>query len=498
MKHVGKIYLVGAGPGDPGLITVKALKYIRQADVIVYDRLIPREILSYRKSKAVLKYVGKEKGNTFDQEKINRMLLDYVEIGKCVVRLKGGDPFVFGRGQEEADFLRQRGIACEIIPGVSSCYAVPEVCGISLTDRRFSSGFMVLTGHEDAKKNSQANYWNQAAKFSGTIVIMMGLSNLKEITDKLMAKGKSGKALSAVIANGTTKRQKIVTGTLSNIADKSKGLRSPAICVIGDVVGVGLYLNPLLKPLDKKKYLTTASEALNQDMAKSLQNLGASVQRLPMIKIVPSSSTVLLDKIIADIKTFDWLVFTSRHGVHYFLKRYFSLKAQINDLAGRVACVGPSTTAEFSKYRIKADLVPKKFTTKDLGLALVAAGVAGKKIALLRTYIKPDHLKKALVDQGAQVTDCQVYGVEESQDKKSLARAIAKKPDGIFFLSPKSAHRFFELVPDRIKERLKNNSAFLSIGPVTTAALKAQGVSRIKAAKVHTVQGLVGLCLEEN
>ena len=379
MKNSGKVYLVGAGPGDPGLITVKAMGCIGQADVIVYDRLIPKEILAHRKSKAALKYVGKEKGNTFDQEKINQLLLGYAKEGKCVVRLKGGDPFIFGRGQEEAGFLRDSGIACEIIPGVSSCYAVPEVCGIPLTDRRFSSGFMVLTGHEDPGKKSKATYWNQAAKFSGTIVIMMGLSNLKDITDKLIAKGKNGKTLSAVIANGTTKKQKIVTGALSDIADKAKGLKSPAICVIGDVVGVGLHLNPLLKPLDKKKYLTTASDALNHDIARNLQNLGASVERLPMIKIVPNNNTVLLDKIIKDVKTFDWLVFTSRHGVYYFLKRDFSLKADIDDLAGRIVRVGPGTLGVFSKYRLKADLLPKNFTTNVSAREIIRAPPASFK-----------------------------------------------------------------------------------------------------------------------
>lgn len=495
MNPKGKVYLVGAGPGDPGLITVKALECLKRAQVIVYDRLIPNGILRQGSKSALLKYVGKEKGKLFDQHKINRLLLDYALAGKRVVRLKGGDPFIFGRGQEEMYFLKSNGIACEVIPGVSSCYAAPESCGIPLTDRSLASGFMVLTGHEDPSKNDRGRYWRHAAKFPGTVVIMMGLSNLKQITDKLIALGKDGKTPAAVIERGTTRKEKIAVGRLANIADSAKGFQAPAVCVIGEAVNIGFRLNPSLKPLEKKKYLTTASDTLNYDIARNLQDLGASVERLPMINIGPNNDTVLLDRIIAQVKTFDWLVFTSRHGVHYFLQRYFARNGSLADLVGKIACVGSATSAEFSKHGIRADLMPEEFTTQGLSLALLAKGVAGKNIALLRTRLKRDYLKKALLDAGARITDCFVYNVEDFQDKKSTAQAIAKKPDGIIFLSPRSARRFFTLVPDKVKERLLKSSSFLSIGPVTTSALKAQGVSDVKAPKEHTIGGLVDLCL---
>ncbi|MBU4303160.1 MAG: uroporphyrinogen-III C-methyltransferase [Candidatus Omnitrophica bacterium] len=491
----GKVYLVGAGPGDPGLITLKASECLKQAEVVLYDRLIPKGILRHCSSAALLKYVGKEKGKAFAQEKINRLLLDYALQGKQVVRLKGGDAFIFGRGQEETAFLKSNGIACEVIPGVSSCYAVPEACGIPLTDRSQASGFMVLTGHEDGRKKNHGQYLWHAAKFPGTIVIMMGLSNLQEITEKLIAFGKDGTTPAAVITNGTTRKKQIAIGRLADIAAKAQGFKAPAICVIGDVVNIGFALNPSLKPLDKKRYLTTASDTLNYDIARNLENLGARVERLPLIRIEPNNDMALLDKIITEVRTFDRLVFTSRHGVHYFLKRYSALKGKITDLAGKIACVGSGTSAEFSKHHIEVSLMPKEFTTKELASALVAEGIAAKNIALLRTRLKRDYLKKTLLDAGARITDCVVYNVEDSQDEKSIAKAIAKKPDGIIFLSPRSARRFFTLVPARSKERLLENSSFLSIGPVTTAVLKAQGVNTVRAAKAHTVQGIIDLCL---
>lgn len=497
-KNIGKVYLIGAGPGDPGLLTVKAAACLRKADVILYDRLVSREILKYGKLGVVLQYVGKEKGKMFPQEKINDLLLNYARQGKTVVRLKGGDPFIFGRGQEEMAFLVSNGMACEVVPGVSSFYAVPETCGVPLTFRGLASGFLVVTGHEDpAKKNDQVDF-GQIAKFQGTIVIMMGLSNLKDITSELMENGKDRATLAAVISNGTTRKQKMVLGTLGDIAEKAENFKAPAICVIGDVVGAAFRLNPKLKPLASKRYLTTASENLNRDVARDLEGLGASVDCLPLIRIVPNQDTTVLDGVIENVQTFDWLVFTSRHGVYYFLKRFFCLKGKKEDLAGRIACVGSGTAAEFAKHGIPVDLMPEKFTTRDLALALAAQGVSGKRIALLRTVLTRDSLKGILARSGAQITDCVVYNVEEAWNKKPLLKAVAKNPDGIFFLSPKSTQVFFDSVPKRIQDRLKKRSSFLSIGPVTTRVLRRRGVATVKSAAEHTVRGLVDLCLKES
>ncbi|MBF0531970.1 MAG: uroporphyrinogen-III C-methyltransferase [Candidatus Omnitrophica bacterium] len=492
-----KVYLVGAGPGDPGLMTVKALECVKQADVILYDRLISPEILKQGKAGAVLKYVGKAKGESVDQAKINQTILSYARAGKTVVRLKGGDPFIFGRGQEEAFFLNNQGIACAVIPGVSSFYAVPEVCGIPLTYRGIASQFMVLTGHEDPAKQTPGIDWRHAGRFQGTIVVMMGLSNLGKITSRLMAAGKSGDTPAAVIASGTTRREKIVISRLSDIAAKTKNFTAPAICVIGGVVKMAYGINDRLRPLAGKRYLSTASEALGADIVRQLKRLGAAVSLLPMIHIVANPDTAVLDRIITQVKTFDWLVFTSRHGVDYFLKRYFELGANPAHLAGRIACVGCGTAAEFAKHGMAADLMPEEFTTRNLGLALAAQGIAGKRVALLRTPLAQDVLKKILLKAGAVITDCAVYHVENvGYSGPRLAPAV-KKLDGIFFLSPQAVRVFFATVPPESQAALKQKAAFYSIGPVTTRMLKKIGARDIRAAAEHTVNGMVDRCLKD-
>ncbi|MBF0521961.1 MAG: uroporphyrinogen-III C-methyltransferase [Candidatus Omnitrophica bacterium] len=496
-RKAAKIYLIGAGPGDPGLMTIKALECIKTSDVVLYDRLIDKSILKNCKASAVIQYVGKTKGQSLEQGKINELLLSYAKEGKVVARLKGGDPFIFGRGQEEMLFLNNHGVDVEVVPGVSSCYAVPEVCGIPLTYRGISSGFLVVTGHEDPTKEKEHVDWRRVSQFSGTVVIMMGASNLKGITAKLLSYGKNPQTPAAVISSGTTKNEKLVVSNLSDIADKARDLKSPAVCVIGDVVKMGYRLNPALKPLQHKRYLATASEPLNADIANGLERLGASVVRLPMIQITPSKDTDVLDRIIEEIKNFDWLVFTSRHGVYYFLRRYFELEASPANLKGRIACVGSGTAAEFIKHGIPVDLMPEKFTTKNLGLTLAAKGLAGKKVALLRTKLDRDYLKNILVKAGAKITDCMVYNVEERPRQKALAQALKRKTDGIFFLSPKSVEVFFDSITAAMKQKLKKESLFYSIGPVTTRLLKRQGIKEVKAAKVHTVEGLLQLCLEE-
>jgi len=494
----GKVYLAGAGPGDPGLITVKAIECVKRADVIVYDRLISRDILKSRKKNAVLEYVGKAKGHTFSQDKINELLLNYARRGMAVLRLKGGDPFVFGRGPEEMLFLMEHGIGCEVIPGVSSSYAAAEACGIPVTHRGMASGFLVITGHEDPAKMTENLDYRKFAKFQGTIVVMMGLSNLKDITARLIASGKNANTPAAVISSGTTKKQKIVVARLSDIAEKAKRSAAPAVCVIGGVVKLGFSLNPKLKPLLNKRFISTASDNLNRDISKSLRSLGASVKSMPMIKIVPAKDTALMDKIISNVRGYDWLVFTSRHGVHYFVKRYLALKARPGLLKGRIACVGSGTAAEFEKYGIKPDLMPEEFTTRELALTLVKNGIKGKQIALLRTNMEKDYLKGILVRAGAQVTDCLVYTSEPAENAASLVKAVSKRTDGIFFLSPKSVKVFFDLVPGAVKKDLKSRTTFFSIGPVTTIALKKQGVKTVKDTGEHTVKGLVELCLEDN
>jgi uroporphyrinogen III methyltransferase/synthase len=493
-----KIYIVGAGPGDPGLITLKGLEYIKRADVILYDRLIPKDILSYRKPGCILRHVGKRKGiKALSQDDINAALLKYARTKKTVVRLKGGDPFIFGRGAEEALFLAGRGIEYEVIPGVSSFYAVPEICDIPLTHRGIASGFLVVTGHEDPKKGVNVVDWKKVAQFNGTVLILMGKSNLKEIVNKLIANGLDGAKPCAVIYKGSTKKEKLVCAAISDIYDKAKNLSAPSLIVIGDVVNMRDRLNPTAKPHHAKRYLVTASDRLNRDIKKEFKRLGANIDCVPMVKISPNAEYSTLDTIITNIERYDRLLFTSRHGVIFFLDRFFHLGGNINDLERRIGCVGSGTAAEFIKKGVAPLFVPKKFTTRNFALELRERGIAGKNVALLRTKLERDTLKDILSRAGAKITDCIVYNVEGMRNRKRLHKAISKKPDGILFLSPKSVNYFFDTVSSVAKNRLKRTSAFFSIGPVTTETLKRRGIDRIFSPSEHTVNGLVNLCMKD-
>lgn len=497
-ERKGKVYIVGAGPGDPALITLRAIECIKEADVILYDRLVSKDILKYRRPECILEYVGKSKdGHKMSQDKVNALILKHANGLNIVVRLKGGDPFIFGRGAEEILFLISYGIKCEVIPGVSSFYAVPELRGIPLTHRGLASGFLVITGHEDHKKGSNSVDWKTVARFSGTVVMLMGKSNLRRISKKLIANGMDKNKPCAVVSKGTTIDEKFVSGSIINIAVKSKHLPAPSVVVIGDVVNLRHKLNHGTKPLSKKRYLSTATDSLSKDIARKLRHLGASIDRVPMIKISPNKDYSVLDRTILNVEKFDWLVFTSRHGVIYFLRRFFELNTNIKDLTGKIACVGSGTAAELIKHKIFPSLLPQKFTTKDLGLTLKASGLAGKNIALLHTKREDDLLRDTLSKAGGTITDCVVYNVEPSHNPGRLQKMISKNPDGILFLSPKSVNHFFDLISEETKDGLKKSSSFFSIGPVTGKALKQRGINRVFSPAEHTIEGLLNLCVKE-
>lgn len=488
------VYIVGAGPGDPKLITIKAIECIKEADCILYDRLISKSLLKYRKPKCILKYVGKGKGkHAMKQDKINSALLRYAKLKKTVVRLKGGDPFIFGRGFEEALFLEQHGIKYRIVPGLSSFYSVPEICGIPLTHRGMASGFIVVTGHEDPAKGKNDIDWKHIAQFKGTIVILMGKSNLKQIVKTLTKNGLKNTTPCAVIHKGSTKQQKIICGNVGTITERSQQVSAPSIVVIGDVVK----LSASSKPLSGKRYLVTSSAHLNKNIVKEFKPTGANVDCVPMIKITPNTKNDILREIISGIRHYDWFVFTSRHGVMYFLKKFFQLGKSKKDLEGKIACVGCGTADEFTKHGIVPSLVPERFTTKNLAQALTRKRIKGKRIALLRTRLEKDPLKNILRKAGAAITNCIVYNIEKTNNAKRLDEAIRKEPDGILFLSPKSADNFFDLVQGRTKNKLIKSSEFYSIGPVTTQILKQRGITKILEPQEHTVKGLVELCMQK-
>jgi len=502
-----KVYIIGAGPGDPELITLKALNAVKNADVILYDRLISKNILKHRKKSCILKYVGKTKGrgeqSPDPQNDINNLLEKYAKKHKKVVRLKGGDPFLFGRGREEVGFLENRGIEYELVPGVSSFYSVPELVGIPLTHRELSSAFLVVTGHEAPGKLAGQIDWNHIASFNGTVVIMMGKSNLKAIITRLTSSGMDENTMCAVISNGSTREQKIVVSSANKIAKKAKTLSSPAIIVIGGVVKLGIKCGKEQRPdptsaaLAGKRFLLTASTKLNNDLQKQLESAGAKTDKLSMIKIIKNTNYSDLDRVIKNVKNFDWLVFTSRHGAVYFIERLQCLKGRKKDFEGKIVCVGASTRDEFIKVGITNIFVPEVFTTKDLGEALISKGVRNRNIAFLRTKLDKDPLKTMLNKAGARITDCIIYNIKDIKCSIELNGALGKHPDGILFLSPRSVKNFFVQLPKKQEDSVKKKTRFFSIGPVTTKILKGQGVNKIFTPRVHTVGGLIDLCLSE-
>lgn len=491
-----KIFLVGAGPGDPELITLKGLECIKKADVIIYDKLASKKLLKYSKKNCVLEYVGKAKGDhSKSQDEINDILVGHAKTGKNIVRLKGGDPFVFGRGSEEVAYLSENGFNCEVIPGVSSCYSVPELCGIPLTHRGIASGFLVVTGHESPKKEGKNIDWKQIAKFNGTIVVMMGKSNLGSIARTLQTNGLDALTPCAVIEKGSTKAQKMVTGTLKNITVKARGLSAPCVVVIGETVHVHNKKKQL--ELEGKRFLSTSSAELNKDIYREFKRHGADIKCVPMTKIIPSRDTALLRDVVLGSKKFDWLVFTSRHGSIHFLKKFYKFGGNKKDLAGKIACVGVSTANEFDKEGIRTALMPKEFTGVDLGHALIKKGVKGRSIALLRTALDEDPLKEMLTDAGASIVDCAVYNVKPVTDKNRLTNALSKVPEGILFLSPKAVNIFFDSISRQVADRLKSKSSFISIGPITTKALKNYGINNVLVPKKSTIKGMLDLCINK-
>jgi uroporphyrinogen III methyltransferase/synthase len=364
----GKVYLVGAGPGDIGLLTVKGLRCLQKAEVVVYDFHLNAQILNYINHDAEFIYAGKRGGrHTMTQDEINDILVLKAKEGKIICRLKGGDPFVFGRGGEEAEVLSKEGIEFEVVPGVSSSIAAPAYSGIPLTHRLYSSSFAVIPGYEDITKKESAIEWAKLATGAGTLVFLMAVKNVDLITQKLIENGRSPDTPVAVIRWGTRPDQRTVVGKLKDIGGivKERDIKPPAVMVVGDVVR----LRESLKWYEKKPMFGHRILVTREHLEgfEPLEELGAEIIEFPTIEIVPPESYDELDKSIYKIKTYDWLIFTSRNGVKYFFKRFFEKDRDIRDLKGlKICAIGTKTAEEIKKYGIKTDLIPDEFRAEGL------------------------------------------------------------------------------------------------------------------------------------
>jgi uroporphyrinogen III methyltransferase / synthase len=481
------VYLVGAGPGDPGLMTARALELVAAADVIVYDRLIPAGALSVARADAELIYAGKEGGGeSMPQESITQLLVDRGLSGASVVRLKGGDPFVFGRGGEEALALREAGVPFSVVPGITAGVAGPAYAGIPVTHRGAASAVAFVTGHEDPSKDESAIDWRALAAFPGTLVFYMGVRQLGAIAERLMAAGRDPGEPAAVVERGTLPDQRVVSGRLETIAATavSEGVRAPALIVVGSVVALGEQLSwfsPEKWPLAGLAVAVTRARAQASALADRLRALGAEVVEAPAIRIVA------LDGPALSLAGYDLICLTSPNGVRLLFDRLFGAGLDARALAGvRVAAIGPGTAAALRSYGVVADVVPpERFVAEGLVEALADVPVTRALVA--RAAEARDVLVDALRERGAEVDVVALYEtVAEPLSETQVAAVVAA--DYVTFTSS-STVRF--LVAALGGDGSALSGRLVSIGPVTSATLRAHGLEPHVEADRHDIGGLI-------
>jgi len=493
---IGKVYLVGAGPGDPGLISRKGLERLAQADVIVYDRLLDEQLLDSAPLEAEKIYVGKTAGaHAREQGEINRLLVEKAKAGKTIVRLKGGDPFVLGRGGEEAETLADNGIPFEVVPGVPSAVAVPAYAGIPVTHRGLASSFAVITGHEDPSKESSSINWEKLATGVDTLVFLMGMRNLSTIAAKLLEHGRPPDTPVAVIKDGTRPEQKTVVSSLKDIKDKVKEyqLSPPAVVVVGEVVRLREKLRWFdNRPLFGKRILVTRARHQASALSQLLSEHGAQPIELPAIGIQAITNTEELDEAISNVRDYHWIVFTSVNGVEAYFQRLYELKLDSRTLDGlKIAVIGPATAKAVKKQGIIPDYTAEVYTSDGLIDGLSSRGIAGQRFLLPRADIADKELAEGLSQLGAEVHEVAVYSTVRAAETIYQAKEmlISDKIDVITFTSSSTVSN---LVAAFEGEQPKINSARVAcIGPKTADTAARAGLKVDIIAREHTVPGLV-------
>jgi len=495
MKKQGKVYIIGAGPGDPDLITVRGVECLKRSNVIVYDYLVSIDILKYTRKDARLIYVGKKGGDhTVPQENLNQILVKEASEGNIVARLKGGDPFIFGRGGEEAEILSRAEIPFEIIPGVTSAIAVPAYAGIPLTHRKYASSVTFVTGHEDPTKGKSSIDWENISAV-GTTVFLMGVKNLTHIVTSLIENGRNPGTPVALIRWGTTSDQETLTGTLSNIAElaKEKNFLPPAIFVVGDVVKFRNDLNWFeKKPLFGRGILITRPEEQSEEFLSLLREEGARVIPFPTIKIVPTDRFDDLDRAIKNIERYEWIVFTSANGVKFFFNRFRELGSDIRDLKGiKICTIGPATASTIEMLGVKVDLVPDEYISEGVVEAFKEKELQGKKVLLPRAEIARDVIPRGLSKLGARVDVVTAYRTVNSGKNKAEFDEMMEqnKVDVITFTSPSTVTNFIDIIGK--DTRLSEHVKIACIGPVTLDAARKAGLKVDIMQGPYVISGLV-------
>lgn len=503
MRKRGKVYLVGAGPGDPRLITLKGIECLGEAEVVVYDHLASEELLSHARETAELIYAGKQGGSHFlSQEEINDLIVERAREGRVVVRLKGGDPFVFGRGAEEGEELAAAGLELEVVPGVTSAVAVPAYAGIPLTHRSCTSTAAIITGHEDPTKDSSRIHWDKIATGIGTLVFLMGISNLPQIVEQLLRHGRDPKTPAAVIRWGTTARQETVEGTLENIVERTwhRQFTPPAVIVVGEVVRLREQLNWFERlPLFGLRVLITRSREQASDFARLLRRHGAETFEVPAIHIQPPLTWAELDEAIAALEGYQWVIFTSANGVRFFYQRLRAAGLDVRALKGvRVCAIGPATAQELERGGLSPDLIPTEYRAEGILEGMGRQSLNGMRILLARAAEAREILPEELQRRGAQVDVIAAYRTVRPPEQEVQVQELlrSKGIDLVTFTSSSTVKNFMDMLPAGQAPELLAGVKVACIGPITAQTASELGISTDIQPREYTIPALTEAIVE--
>ena len=507
-KNRGKAYLVGAGPGDPSLITVRGLEILKKAEVVIYDYLAGDKLLKHVPPDAEFIYAGKQGGikHTHTQDEINAMLVDRVKGGKRVVRLKGGDPFIFGRGGEELEELVKAGLPFEAVPGVTSASAAATFAGVPITHRRYTSSVAFITGHEDPDKKGSNIAWDKISTGVGTLVFYMGIKNLESITANLMKHGRDPKTPVAVVRWASRPNQKSVVGTLDTIAEivRANNIKPPALTIVGEVVKLRDTINWYeQRPLFGKRIVVTRTREQASDLVALLEENGADCLEFATISLQPPDSWDELDHALERLSDFQWLVFTSINAIHPFFGRLYEKGMDTRALAGcRIASVGKVTADCLRGYGLINDMLPEKFTGEGLAEAFEKMGVAGQAVLLPRALKAREILPGRLEKAGARVTIVPVYQNKrpEGTHEKLRSKLAAREVDIVTFTSSSTVTNFIHMLgvkdPQELQE-LMRGIKIAAIGPVTGKTIEENGLQVDIQPETYTIPDLVDAIVKD-
>lgn len=490
----GKVYLVGAGPGDPKLITLKGAEALARADVIINDRLANPRLLKLARPDAEIIYAGKaSRDHSLTQDEIIQVIIEKALHGKTVVRLKGGDPFVFGRGGEEAIALKAEGIEFEVIPGVSSAIAAPAYAGIPVTHRNCAASFGIITGHEAPGKPESDIKWDKISTGLDTLVFLMGMEHLPDIVDTLIRNGRSPDTPVALVRWGTCPAQQTLTGTLADIVFKAResGFKAPAVTIVGKAVNLREQIMWFeTKPLFGKRIIVTRAESSASVLSDQLEELGAQVDEYPVIKFIPPTDPTPLDDAIAHLSNFDWIIFTSANGVEWFIKRVLETGGDIRALGcAKLGAIGPKTAAALEQLKLKVDYVPSEYIAEAI-IREFPENISGKNILITRAKEAREELPEGLKSLGADVTVVSVYETarDDSHANALRSRLTEGDIDIITFTSASTVKNFMTLIGDI---KVPDSVIAACIGPITADTARTYGLDPVIIASDYTIEGLV-------